>query len=148
VALLQLLCSIKDVERVHLELGGVHQKTRTNELLVKLVIAKNVAHVLAKEALDAFPEFLHAGASGGLGVNFLIRFFARKFEETSVTRSFTSGKARIGSTVTGFVRSSSLSRVMHMRRGIPLISAEHDPHFPALQFQRTARSLAPSAWIW
>ena len=28
-------------------------------------------------------------------------------------------------------------RVMHISRGLPLISAEHEPHFPALQFQRT-----------
>ena len=31
---------------------------------------------------------------------------------------------------------------MHMSFGLPLISAEHEPHLPALQFQRTARSLA------
>ena len=31
-------------------------------------------------------------------------------------------------------------RVMHSSRGRPLISAEHDPHLPALQFHRTARS--------
>ena len=31
-------------------------------------------------------------------------------------------------------------RVMHISRGRPLISAEHEPHLPALQFQRTARS--------
>ena len=37
---------------------------------------------------------------------------------------------------------------MHINRGRPLISAEHDPHFPALQFQRHARSDACSAWIW
>ena len=37
---------------------------------------------------------------------------------------------------------------MHMSFGLPLISAEHEPHLPALQFQRTARSLACSAWIW
>src|SRR6185503_7555193 len=36
---------------------------------------------------------------------------------------------------------------MHMSLGEPLISAEHEPHFPALQFQRTARSLACFAWI-
>ena len=29
-------------------------------------------------------------------------------------------------------------------RGVPLISAEHEPHLPALQFQRTARS---GAWL-
>src|SRR5438034_2514927 len=38
-------------------------------------------------------------------------------------------------------------RVMHISRGFPLISAEHEPHFPALQFQRTARSGACSAWM-
>ena len=37
---------------------------------------------------------------------------------------------------------------MHISRGLPLISAEQEPHLPALQFQRTARSLACSAWIW
>ena len=35
-------------------------------------------------------------------------------------------------------------RVMHISRGRPLISAEQDPHLPALQFQRTARS---PAWV-
>src|SRR5712664_4239500 len=36
---------------------------------------------------------------------------------------------------------------MHISLGRPLISAEQEPHFPALQFQRTARSGACSAWI-
>ena len=36
---------------------------------------------------------------------------------------------------------------MHISFGMPLISAEHDPHLPALQFQRTARSGACSAEI-
>ena len=40
-----------------------------------------------------------------------------------------------------------LSRVMHMSFGIPLISAEHEPHLPALQFHRTARSGACWAWM-
>jgi hypothetical protein len=35
-------------------------------------------------------------------------------------------------------------RVMHMSLGIPLISALHEPHLPALQFQRTAKS---EAWV-
>ena len=29
---------------------------------------------------------------------------------------------------------------MHMSLGMPLISAEHEPHLPALQFHRHARS--------
>jgi hypothetical protein len=124
---------------MHLELRGVYEESRTDELLVQLVVAKHVADILAQKAL------VPSGASGARGVNFRILFFARKLEETSVTRSFTGGNARIGSTITGFWRSSSLKRVMHMRRGMPLISAEQDPHFPALQFQRTARSVAPSA---
>ena len=33
-------------------------------------------------------------------------------------------------------------RVMHESRGLPLISMLHEPHLPALQFQRTARSFA------
>ena len=88
-----------------------------------------------------------SGASGGRGLNFLILFLTRKFHETSVTRSLIGGNARIGSTVTGSCRFSWLSRVMHISRGLPLISAEHEPHLPALQFQRTARSGACSAWI-
>ena len=36
---------------------------------------------------------------------------------------------------------------MQSSRGLPLISALHEPHFPALQFQRTARSPAWVAWI-
>ena len=65
-----------------------------------------------------------------------------------MTRSRTGGNARIGSTVTGFSSGSSFSRVMHMSLGLPFTSAEHEPHFPALQFHRTARSFAWSAWIW
>ncbi len=36
---------------------------------------------------------------------------------------------------------------MHISFGFPLISAEHEPHLPALQFHRTARSGADSAWM-
>ncbi len=36
---------------------------------------------------------------------------------------------------------------MHISFGMPLISAEQEPHLPALQFQRTARSGACSAWM-
>src|SRR5262245_8261278 len=38
-------------------------------------------------------------------------------------------------------------RVMHERRGRPLISMLQEPHFPALQFQRRARSFACCDWI-
>src|SRR5215472_16929394 len=88
-----------------------------------------------------------SGASGGRGLNFRIFFFTRKFQETSVTKSRMRGNAFIGSIVTGSERLRSLKRVMHISLGRPLISAEHEPHLPALQFQRTARSCAFSAWI-
>src|SRR6266498_2418748 len=83
-----------------------------------------------------------SGASGGRGLNGLIFFFTRKFHETSVIKSFITGKVFIGSTVTGFSNGSSLKRVIHKSFGIPLISAEHEPHLPALQFHRQARSVA------
>src|SRR5271156_3304291 len=83
-----------------------------------------------------------SGASGGRGLNFLIFFFTRKFHDTSVAKSRMTGKARIGSMVTGLSSGIASSRVMHISFGTPLISAEQEPHLPALQFQRQARSLA------
>ncbi len=56
------------------------------------------------------------------------------------------GKARMGEMVIS-PGGSVLMRVMHMRRGRPLTSAEQEPHLPALQFQRTARSGACVAWM-
>ena len=58
-----------------------------------------------------------------------------------------SGKARIGSTVIGSSRSKSDRRVLQVRLGRPSTSALHEPHFAALQFQRTARSGASWPWI-
>src|SRR5882724_4551226 len=91
-----------------------------------------------------------SGASGGRGLNFLMPFFTWKFQDTSVTRSLISGKVFIGASATGRSRGRSLIRVMHISRGRPLISAEHEPHLPALQFHRTAMSgawVACSRWI-
>src|SRR5262245_55849801 len=76
--------------------------------------------------------------SGLRGLNFLIFFLTLKFHETSVVKSRTSGNARIGSTVMGLLVSIVSMRVMHMSLGTPLISAEQEPHLPALQFQRHA----------
>src|SRR6202047_4728646 len=81
-----------------------------------------------------------SGASGARGLNFLIFFFTRKFHETSVTKSRITGKARIGSMVIGLSSGIASSRVMHMSFGTPLISAEQEPHLPALQFQRQGRT--------
>ena len=57
------------------------------------------------------------------------------------------GNVFMGATVTVSPSGSVSMRVMHMRRGRPLISAEHEPHLPALQFQRQARSGAGPAWM-
>jgi hypothetical protein len=56
------------------------------------------------------------------------------------------GKVRSGVIVSVSSRSNCDIRVMHIRRGRPLISALHEPHLPALQFHRTARSGACVAW--
>ena len=63
-----------------------------------------------------------------------------------MTRSRRMGKVRIGATVTACPGGRVSIRVMHMRAGRPLISAEHEPHLPALQFHRQARSGAWVAW--
>src|SRR5204863_8845471 len=108
--------------------------------------------VWPKKPFSAFREFRHpfkclrlhapgavcgVGSSGFERLDFL---FHSKIHETSVVRSLMTGKAFIGSIVTGLSNGNSLSRVMHISFGMPLTSAEHDPHFPALQFHRHARS--------
>src|SRR5690348_6650614 len=45
---------------MHLERRRVHEETRPDELLVLLVVAQDVADVLAEKTLDALSEFLHA----------------------------------------------------------------------------------------
>ena len=57
-----------------------------------------------------------------------------------MTRSRITGKVRSGVTVTVSSSSNVDIRVMHSSRGRPLTSAEQEPHLPALQFHRTARS--------
>ena len=67
-----------------------------------------------------------------------------------MTRSRITGKVRSGVTVMTCSSVKVLIRVMQSSRGWPLISALHDPHLPALQFQRTARSgvwVACSRWM-
>src|SRR5947207_2355885 len=54
------------------------------------------------------------------------------------------GNVRSGVTVTVSSSSNTDMRVMQPSRGLPSISIEHEPHLPALQFQRTARS---GVWV-
>src|SRR4051812_4305895 len=45
---------------MHFECGDVNQKAGPDELVVLVMIAQHVTDILAKEALDAFAEFLNA----------------------------------------------------------------------------------------
>src|SRR4030088_345766 len=54
----------------------------------------------------------------------------------------------MGITTMGSSLGSSSMRVLQVSRGRPFTSAEQEPHFPALQFQRTAKSGAWCAWMW
>ena len=55
---LERLAPVAGVERIHLQLRRVDQEPRADELVVQIVIAQNVAHVLAQETFDALAEFL------------------------------------------------------------------------------------------
>ncbi len=59
-----------------------------------------------------------------------------------MTRSRITGKVRIGVMVRVSSSPKIDIRVMHASRGRPLISMEQEPHLPALQFHRMARSFA------
>lgn len=59
MGILQIGGPIFDVQGVHLEGRGIHQMTRADEAIERSMVANHVAHVLAQEALDALPEFLH-----------------------------------------------------------------------------------------
>jgi len=123
------------------------------------VVAQDVADILAEKAFDALAEFLHAvhvfllhapGAVRGVGrarLEFFDLLFDAKIPRHIGGRSRMLGNARIGSMVMGLSVGSVSMRVMHMSLGTPLTSAEQEPHLPALQFQRTARSFACVAWI-
>jgi len=80
-----------------------------------------------------------------LGLNGGIFLLTSKFQETSQTRSLMTGKAFMGRTVIGSQAVYLSIRSMHISRGLPLTSPLHEPHLPALQFQRQARSGACSA---
>ena len=59
-AFLQIGQAVFGVERVHFQRGGVDEEARADEFLVLVMVAQDVADVLAEEAFDALAEFLHA----------------------------------------------------------------------------------------
>jgi hypothetical protein len=53
-------CAGDAVKRVHFEAGNAHEETGAGELVVFVVIAQDVADVLAKKTFDTLAEFLNA----------------------------------------------------------------------------------------
>src|SRR2546423_4791493 len=46
IDVLQLVASVEDIQGMHLQLRGVNKQSRTNELLMQLMITQHVTHVL------------------------------------------------------------------------------------------------------
>src|SRR5215467_2339899 len=51
--------AVEHVARMHLQAGDPDHEARTVVLLLPIMVAQHVAHVLAKEALDAFAKLEH-----------------------------------------------------------------------------------------
>jgi hypothetical protein len=45
---------------MHFQRGDVNQESRTDKFVVQLMVAQNMANILAKKAFDTFTKFLHA----------------------------------------------------------------------------------------
>src|SRR5260370_2507563 len=56
----QQLGAIQSIKWMHFQTGDAHEEARAAELLNFLVIAQDVADILAKKALDAFAKLLNA----------------------------------------------------------------------------------------
>src|SRR6476660_6658140 len=69
-----------------------------------------------------------------------IFLFTSKFHDILFTNTFTTENVFIGRIVIGSPAGYLSIRSMHISRGLPFTSPLHEPHLPALQFQRTARS--------
>ena len=60
VGLAQFLDSILGIEWMHLQGRSVNKKARADKFVVHVVIAQDVANILAKKTFNAFSKFLHA----------------------------------------------------------------------------------------
>jgi hypothetical protein len=113
-----------------------------------------VADVLAQPTFDAGAELpepldvvLHDAPTGGClrfcgleGGDPLFYWVVPAYVSNEIF--LMSGKVCSGSTVIGCCCAKSWSPVIHISFGCPLISAEHEPQTPALQFHLTARTSA------
>lgn len=59
VTTLQIAKSILGVERVHIQCRRVNEESGADEVIVLVMVAQNVAHVLAKKTLDTFAKLLN-----------------------------------------------------------------------------------------
>lgn len=48
------------IERMHLQSGGINKKSRADEFTMQVMVAEDMADILAKETLDALAKFLDA----------------------------------------------------------------------------------------
>jgi hypothetical protein len=56
----QFLDAILGVERMHFERGHVNEKARPDKFVIHLVIAQDMANILAEKTFDALSKFLNA----------------------------------------------------------------------------------------
>ena len=136
------------VDRMHFQSRHAHQKTRPAEANLLMMLAQYVADILTEKALDALAEFLDAvrlhlrEIPVGIGFRLECRNVLVDFVVPgNVTeRSLTTGNVFIGRIEIDSVESYLSMRSIHASRGFPSTSAPHEPHLPALQFQRQTRS--------
>ena len=159
--ILQQLSSRQTIERMHVQSGYANEEAGTTKLFLLVVVAQDVANILTQKTFDAFAKLLHAIDVSLIHLPFNIRARAewRNLSVDFVVPGYVSYQIsddrktfhRLDSN--GFIQGQSIqasgrgkrellvpTRVLHVTRGRPLTSAEHEPHWPALQFHRTARS--------
>src|SRR6266446_4943006 len=103
---------------MHRQGSNPYHEARPGKIVAPMV-PQHMTDVLAQEAFNTLVEFLQA-------VDVVLLHTIRT----------------IGPTRLGLPSGNWSILVMHIKRGLPLTSALHEPHFPALQFHRTARSFA------
>ncbi len=142
--ILEQASAVAAVERMHFEAGDSNEEARAGELFLFVVFAEDVTDVLTEKTFDALAELLNAVhiELGDFPFDSFARFERRDFAVDTVIpgnvgdKVFDSRERFHGQDGYGLV----LREVVHARFA-------GEPHFPALQFQRTARSGARCPWM-
>src|ERR1700674_4705988 len=111
--------AVAAVEGMHFEAGDSNEETRARELLLLVVVAKDVAHVLAEKAFDALAKLLDAVhiELGDFPFHSLAGFEGRDFTVDTIVpgnvgdKVFDSGKGFHGQNRNGLV----LREIVHAR---------------------------------